>query len=289
MEFLDAAAKAGAPAAASTALENEDELEEAMRQLGLPLVIKCDHSWGGEGVVIAATREEARAAFRRMNSRRACATWRGRCAAGALHFLTRALYPGTGPHQRPGFVSGAPATSSIACWQGKVVAAHHFDVLLSTTPTSPASVIAPVHCPQMAAAADRRRRGASICRACSGWTTSATRSGQVHLLEMNARATPTTPSGAGRRPARGPAAGGRLGGPHPPGRRPTGARDRAFSPRMAARSRQPLAAAAPSMTCPGMTRPWCGPASATAPPAARAALEASAGPALTQKRRVFGG
>ena len=93
MEFLDAAEKCGAPATESTTLENADQLEEAMRVLGLPLVLKCDHSWGGEGVVIAATREEAREAFYRMNNpsrlRDAARALRGR----GPHFLARALAP----------------------------------------------------------------------------------------------------------------------------------------------------------------------------------------------------
>lgn len=190
MEFLTAAAQAGAPVPPSVALETEEELEEAMHQLGLPLVIKCDHSWGGEGVAIAANREEARAAFRRMNSssrlRDMARALRGR----GSHFLTRALHPVPVRISAQTFIEGVPATSSIACWQGRVVAAHHFDVLLSRTPTSPASVIANVACPQMAAAAIQIA-GALNRSGLFGLDYIRDTKGNVHLLEMNARATPT--------------------------------------------------------------------------------------------------
>lgn len=190
MEFLDTAAKAGAPAAPSLALKTEAELEEAMRQMGLPLVIKCDHSWGGEGVVIATTRQEARAAFRRMGNvsrlRNMARALRGRGG----HFLTRALNPVALRISAQAFIEGVPATSSVACWQGEVVAAHHFDVLLSNTPTSPASVLAAVPCAQMAASA-KAVAGAFKLSGLIGLDYIRDSRGQVHLLEMNARATPT--------------------------------------------------------------------------------------------------
>jgi hypothetical protein len=190
MEFLTAAALAGAPVPTSVALETEAELEGAMRRLGLPLVIKCDHSWGGEGVVIAASREAARTAFRRMNSssrlRDMARALRGRGA----HFLTRALHPVPARISAQAFIEGVPTTSSIACWQGRVVGAHHFDVLLSSTPTSPATVIANIPCPQMTAAAIKIA-GALNLSGLFGLDYIRDAQGNVHLLEMNARATPT--------------------------------------------------------------------------------------------------
>ncbi|HEY5083324.1 MAG TPA: hypothetical protein VII48_02290, partial [Rhizomicrobium sp.] len=153
LDFLTRAAEAGAPAVPATALDSEDRLDEVTRQLGLPLVIKSDHSWGGEGVAIAATRQEAHDAFRRLTQQSRLRNL-GRALRGrGAHFLTRALHPANASLSAQRFVEGQPATSSIACWQGEVVAAHHFDVLLSTTPTSPASVIAAVGCPQMQASA----------------------------------------------------------------------------------------------------------------------------------------
>lgn len=286
MEFLDAAAKAGAPAAASIAISSEEELEEAMRQLGLPLVIKCDSSWGGEGVIIAPTREDARAAFRRMNNpsrlRDAARAMRGR----GPHFLTRALNPAPVCISAQAFITGTAATSSIACWRGEVVGSHHFDVLLSTTPTSPASVIAHVPCPQMEASAIAIAAALNLS-GLFGLDYIRDAKGHVHLLEMNARATPTTHLALDEDlPAALLRAAGLGGRTRPP---VTDRSEIALFPREWLRDPR---------------SPWFGRAFhdvpwddhnvvracvRAAPPAVRALLESAPEPVLTAKSAVFGG
>lgn len=286
MEFLDAAQKCGAPAAASTAIGSEEDLEEAMRQLGLPLVLKCDSSWGGEGVVIAATREDARAAFGRMNNpsrlRDAARAIRGR----GPHFFARALNPAPVRISAQAFISGTAATSSIACWQGKVAGAHHFDVLLSTTPTSPASVIAHVTCPQMEASAIAIAAALNLS-GLFGLDYIRDAKGNVHLLEMNARATPTTHLALDEDlPAALLRAAGLGGRTRPP---VTDRSEIALFPREWLRDPR---------------SPWFGRAFhdvpwedndvvracvRAAPPAIRALLESAPGPVLTEKRPAFGG
>jgi hypothetical protein len=284
--FLNRAAEAGAPSVAAAPLENEDGLEEAMRTLGLPLVIKTDHSWGGEGVVIAHTREEARAAFRRLmpqsRLRNVARAMRGR----GSHFLTRALHPVAARLSAQRYVEGPPATSSIACWQGQVVAAHHFDVLLSTTPTSPASVIAVSNCPQMADTA---------CKVAAAFNLSGLfgldyvrgGDGDVHLLEMNARATPTMHLAL---ESDLPAA--LLGAAGLPARVRPPVTDKA---RIALFPREWLRdPASPWLAQAFHDVPWDDPdvvraCVQDAPPAAQALLEKAAGPVLTAKSPVFEG
>ena len=191
LDFLDAAVRAGAPAAFSLAVASEEALDQALERMGLPLVLKADRSWGGEGVSIAATAEDARAAFRRMNNpsrlRDMARALRGR----GPHFLARAVAPGRVQISAQAFIQGICATSSIACWQGKLLAAHHFDVVLSSTPTSPASVVEAVPCPQMEASALAIAAAFNLS-GLFGLDYIRDTKGQVHLLEMNARATPTT-------------------------------------------------------------------------------------------------
>jgi hypothetical protein len=284
MDFLIAAAKAGAPCAGAAVLEDEDRLEAALRRLGLPLVIKSDHSWGGEGVVIAETRQEARAAFRRLmpgsRLRNIARTMRGR----GTHFLARALHPVAASRSAQRYVEGLPATSSIACWQGEVVAAHHFDVVLSTTPTSPASVIAAVRCPQMQDSARAVARALNLS-GLFGLDYIRDTKGNVHLLEMNARATPTMhlalesdlPAallGAAGLPAR----------TRPP---VTDKAEIALFPREWLRD-----PASPWLAQAFHDVPWDDPEVVRAcvqgaPPAAQALLESAVGPALTAKSPVF--
>jgi len=190
LDFLSRAAEAGAPVAASQAIAEEKDLAAAIEKLGLPLVLKLDHSWGGEGVLIAASRQEAIKAFRRLGRqsrlRNILRALRGR----GMHFLTQALYPVSSRISAQHFISGTAATSSVACWRGKVVASHHFDVRVSTTPTSPASVIAISDCREMAAAAETVAQAFHLS-GLFGLDYIRDARGQVHLLEMNRRATPT--------------------------------------------------------------------------------------------------
>ena len=190
LDFLSRAAEAGAAIAAAEEIGGEDHLEAAIAKLGLPLVLKLDHSWGGEGVLIAESRQEAVKAFRRLGRqsrfRNIFRALRGRGA----HFLTQALYPFPAQISAQRFISGTAATSSVACWQGKLVASHHFDVRVSTTPTSPASVIAVSDCKEMTAAA-RSVAHAFQLSGLFGLDFMRDGRGQVHLLEMNRRATPT--------------------------------------------------------------------------------------------------
>jgi hypothetical protein len=191
LELVHRAGQAGAPAAMTEELAHEHQLGEVINRLGLPLVLKSDHSWGGEGVIIAEDRQEAAIAFRRLvrhsRLRNIFRLLRGR----GSHFLTQALYPVAPRISAQRFIAGLPATSSIACWRGQVVAAHHFDVLLSTTPTSPASVLVRSDCAQMESAA-HAVASAFHLSGLFGLDYIRDHDGRVHLLEMNGRATPTT-------------------------------------------------------------------------------------------------
>lgn len=190
-EFLTRAGAAGAPALESLVLDDAASLERALRMFGLPIVLKSDHSWGGEGVAICATRVEALAAFQRLKNRSRLRDIARAMRGRGRHFLTRALHPERIRLTAQRFADGMPATTSLACWRGEVVGALHFDVLLCSTPTSPASVIRQVSCPQMEASARRLAREFNLS-GLFGLDYVRDPRGAVHLLEMNARATPTS-------------------------------------------------------------------------------------------------
>ena len=188
-DFLARAARVGAPAR-SMALADEDDVNDAIRCYGLPLVLKCDHSWGGAGVVIAATRQDALAAFRRFRKTSRLRDLARFIRRGESHFLSRALLPVTPAVSAQPFIDGHPATSSIACWQGGIVAANHFDVLVTSAATGPACVVARRDCPQMENTAAVIAKDLNLS-GLFGLDYVRDRNGKVHLLEINARATPT--------------------------------------------------------------------------------------------------
>jgi hypothetical protein len=101
------------------------------------------------------------------------------------------------------FVPGTPATTAFACWQGRVLASVHMDVLETVRPNGPASVMRRIHCPHMELAALRlaERFGLSGLH---GLDFIRDPDGRVHLIEINPRATPTSALALG--PGRDPTA-----------------------------------------------------------------------------------
>lgn len=190
--FLQAAAEAGAPAADTLALEHEGDLDRAISRFGLPLVIKADGSWGGEGVVIARDRDAARLALRRFERRSRWKTVAQAFKRRKAHLLAQAMMrrdPGPGAQR---FIAGKPATSAIACWQGRVIAANHFDVMVAASGgTGPATVLTRVEDTAMQTSAQRiaSRFGLSGIH---GLDYMRDGEGRVFLLELNPRATPTS-------------------------------------------------------------------------------------------------
>ncbi len=188
-DFLRQAAQAGAPAADTIALDAAADLERAIATFGLPLVLKADGSWGGDGVAIAASRAEAQAAlakFSRASRLRAVAVAMKRREP---HLLVRARFPRPPQPGAQRFIPGRPATSSIACWQGKLLAANHFDVLVSNG-TGPATVLGVSHDPAMEETA-RRLAACFGLSGLHGLDYMRGEDGQLRLLEINPRATPS--------------------------------------------------------------------------------------------------
>ncbi len=168
---------------------SEQELEACLSRIGLPAVLKVDGSWGGDGVIVARSREEALAAFRRLVN----PISRLRCVARAArrrdaHYLLAALSP---PRQNVSvqkFVAGRSAASAFACWQGEIVGALYYDVLVAQGMIGPPNVIRRVDCPQMAEASRlvAKRFGLS---GIFGLDFIRDAAGDVHLIEINPRTT----------------------------------------------------------------------------------------------------
>lgn len=199
-EFLSRAKDVGAPVADTLPLENDAAIDAAIAQLGLPLVIKCDATWGGDGVVIAHTRAEAHTAYAGFHNHARLRNLVRALRRKRAYFLSRALFPVRPVISAQRFVAGHPATSTLACWQGRIVAAHHFDVTQSAGATGPASVIARRDCPQMQAAAEGVARAFNLS-GLVGLDYVRDAAGRVHLLEMNERAVPTSHLALGDDPA----------------------------------------------------------------------------------------
>ncbi len=187
--FIDAARALDLAAPETVTVGDAAALANALDRIGLPAVVKADFSWGGEGVAIARDRAQAFDAFRRF----AIPPTRLRSVVRAArrhdaHFLREAIHPSPVTVSVQRYVEGRPATTAFACWQGRVLATIHMDVLETVSATGPASVMQRTDCPQMerAALGIAGRFGLSGLHGLDFIRDAA---GQPHLIEINPRAT----------------------------------------------------------------------------------------------------
>ena len=221
----------GISAPLTVAVANKDEFWRALEAVGLPAVLKADGSWGGEGVAVVRTHEEAGGAFRRL----AGPPSRLRSLVRAVlrkdaHFLQEALAPKAVSLQVQQFIRGKPATSAFACRDGEVLAAIHMDVVESRGTAGPASLIRRTDCSRMDEAARRiaRRFGLSGLH---GLDFVRDEGGVPHLIEINPRATQICHLALGAGHDLPSALLGQAAAPH----RDRQASDRAFPPGVAGR------------------------------------------------------
>jgi len=181
-------------------IESENDLEKCLAATGLPAVFKADGSWGGEGVIVARTLEEARQAWRKLSRapsrlRSLARAWRRRDP----HFLLAALRPVASPVCVQRFIPGRPAASAFAAKDGKLLACFHYDVLVADGAIGPPNVVRRVDDARM----DEAARIVAECFGLSGLhglDYIRDDEGVVHLIEVNPRATQggTLPFGEGR-------------------------------------------------------------------------------------------
>ncbi|MGH6872438.1 MAG: ATP-grasp domain-containing protein [Rhizomicrobium sp.] len=190
--FVTAAREAGIAAPETVSVADEQTLDFALKILGLPAVLKADGSWGGDGVAVVHTPQEARAAWRRLAAppSRLRSLARAARRRDAHHFLA-ALRPG-----KPGvclqrFIPGTPATTSFVCRDGDVLAANHFDVIATRGAAGPASVVRRIDDSTMEDAARRLARRFRLS-GLHGLDYVRDRDGSPHLIEINPRATQTS-------------------------------------------------------------------------------------------------
>ncbi len=170
-ELIRIAREEGVRAPEMRQVRSAADLTDAVRDFGLPMVLKVDGSWGGQGVIVARTLSEAEQAWRTLGRRLD--------AARALKRLNVQAY-----------VAGRPATSAAACWDGEVLASIKAEALCTSDPLGASTVVRVIEHPDMALAEQRlaRRLRLSGLQGFDFVIEDAT--GHAHLIEMNPRATP---------------------------------------------------------------------------------------------------
>ncbi len=188
--FIEIARAQGVRSPKTREIANLHDLKRWITDFGLPTVLKANGTSGGEGVRIARTRDQAERAF---------------CALAARPLLARALKRAVVDQDQTllwpsllrrravvnaqEFIAGREATSTVACWQGQVLASLHFEVLQKRDAAGPSSVLRLIDHPEMASAAERMVRCLKLSGLHGFDFMLEEQTGQAYLIEINPRST----------------------------------------------------------------------------------------------------
>jgi hypothetical protein len=188
--LLEIAQEEGIRIPKTEVLTDVNQLREWGVRTGFPAVLKSNGSSGGEGVRIVHSLEQAESAFRTLQAPPLLA----RAAKRALVDGDKTLILPALLRRRSGlnvqqYVSGHEATSTVACWQGTVLAGLHFEVLSKTTPTGPASVMRLIDSCEMSTVAEKIVRRLNLSGIIGFDFMLEEQTDNPYLIEVNPRAT----------------------------------------------------------------------------------------------------
>ena len=212
--FLDAARQEGLRVPDTWPVGTVRDFESWQAGHPLPWVLKADGTFGGSGVQVVKTSEDAQRSFLDMTRMFRAGRALKRLCVNRDSFWLRPWWK----RSKPGivvqsFVHGRPANCAVVCWKGRILAGIGVDVVSAEGPTGPASVVRVVDNAEMMFCAERiaRRLGLSGFFGLDFMLEDG--SDAAYLIEMNPRCTPLChlQSGAGSRHDRSTA--GTDGGP----------------------------------------------------------------------------
>jgi len=188
--FMEVAQEEGIRVPRSEKVRDPEDAAEWVARVGLPVVLKADGSSGGEGVRVVQSAAEARHAVRRLQAPPLLA----RAIKHALFDNDRTLIWPSLLRGKPAviaqsFVAGREATSTVACWQGKVLASLHLEVLRKVRSAGHASVVRLIENSEISSAIEKVARRLGLSGLCGFDFMIEEGSGNAYLIEINPRAT----------------------------------------------------------------------------------------------------
>jgi hypothetical protein len=188
--LLEIAQEEGIRVPRTEVLTDINQLREWGARSGFPAVLKSNGSSGGEGVRIVHSLEKAERAFRTLQAPPLLARALKRALIdGDKTLILPALLRRRSGLNIQEYVAGREATSTVACWQGTLVAGLHFEVLSKTTPTGPASVMRLIDSCEISIAAEKIVRRLNLSGIVGFDFMLEEQTGNPYLIEVNPRAT----------------------------------------------------------------------------------------------------
>jgi glutathione synthase/RimK-type ligase-like ATP-grasp enzyme len=188
--FIRIAQEEGIRAPKTKIITDRHELTKWMAQMGFPTVLKANGTSGGVGVKVVNTVEEAEHAFRKLQAPPLIARAIKRALVDQDPTLVWPSLSRCGfVVNAQAFVAGREATSTIACWKGKILASLHFEVLKKTASTGHATVLRSIEHSEMADAAEKIARRFKLSGLHGLDFMLEAHTGNAHLIEINPRTT----------------------------------------------------------------------------------------------------
>jgi thioesterase domain-containing protein/glutathione synthase/RimK-type ligase-like ATP-grasp enzyme len=182
----------GVPCPGTSIVEDPEDLRRRLGEGTLPAMLKADNSWGGQGVAVVKDVEQGVHAAKRLAG-----------PPSALRALKRLIIDRDPSLIRPwmnrtfssvnlqDFVGGTEATATAVCWRGEIMAMVMMQVVQTSGPMCPATVVKTIDHSGMTRAAKLLARGLGLSGYC-GLDFIIDEGGVAHLIELNPRATPTS-------------------------------------------------------------------------------------------------
>jgi hypothetical protein len=189
--FIELAQAEGIRAPRTEEIASADALKQWVSRMGLPTVLKANGTCGGAGVRVVHTFEEAERAYRALEA----PPLFPRAVKRALvnrdkTLLWPSLLRRRSVVNAQEYVAGREATSAVACWQGKVLASLHFEVLNKRgSAAGPSSVVRLIENAEMAAACEGMVRRLKLSGLQGFDFMLEADTGNAYLIEINPRAT----------------------------------------------------------------------------------------------------
>ena len=188
--FIEMARQEGIRSPKTEVIENIHQLRNWAVPTGFPVVLKADGTSGGEGVRVVHTLDEAERAFGTLQAPPHLA----RAAKRALVDRDNSLVWPSFLRRRSvvngqAFVEGREATSAVACWEGKIMASLHFEVINKRDPSGPSSVVRFIENTEMLTAAQKIVRRLKLSGVHGFDFMLESHTGNAHLIEINPRVT----------------------------------------------------------------------------------------------------
>jgi biotin carboxylase len=170
-------------------IKSAQEVKNWVERFG-PTVLKADGTSGGEGVRIVRTVAEAQLAHRNL----AAPPLLPRALKRAALNQDRTLIWPSLSRRRPtlsaqAFIAGHEATSTVVCWEGKVLASLHFQVLRKSSVAGHATVVRSIENQEMPIAVEKIVRRMGLSGLCGFDFMLESTTGNAYLIEINPRAT----------------------------------------------------------------------------------------------------